>query len=548
MLSSRPVTPRLRRLLPVLILPLLLGWYLLAQEAPDAESQAPLPATQVGTLVHDGRERPLAVALTPAGPLFAVKAIAEELGGELKTDALGQSYMLRLDDVAAVFGDGSSAMTVGEDIVMLSQAARRSLAAPAQGSDLLVPLDLLQQTWGTVRGYDLAWDPATLRLSATQRLGRDLPVQVDVVHVQGITTVVLQFPDQPRYRIVEAPGSVAVEMSGDRLQPGPPPVVEDPLVRGVEVTPNGVRLALAPGAAVDNYVLRKPFRIVFEVFQQSDTGAPLATPQPPTPQPGIHTIVIDPGHGGVETGAIGPSGTAEKDLTLLLAQALKSAIERRMAVKVVLTRSEDADLPLATRTAIANQNKADLFLSIHLNSSLGSDPRGAETYFLATDASDRRAAASAATENSPGAKSAAGSASTAPAPAAGDPLYDLQLMLWDLAQSRHLSESQRFAKLVQEELNVTLGLRDRGVKQAPFVVLMGAAMPAVLVELGFISNPDEETKLNNPAYRLDLVESLARAIERYRAQLAGEPAAAPAPAGAATTGAARPPSAPQPTP
>ena len=110
-------------------------------------------------------------------------------------------------------------------------------------------------------------------------------------------------------------------------------------------------------------------------------------------------------------------------------------------------------------------------------------------------------------------------------------MEDLELILWDLAQSHHMSESQRFAKLVQGELNQTLQLRDRGVKQAPFRVLMGAAMPAVLVELGFLSNPDEEKKLQDPEYRGNLISALARAVQRYKAQVENRPdPTVPAPA------------------
>jgi N-acetylmuramoyl-L-alanine amidase len=222
--------------------------------------------------------------------------------------------------------------------------------------------------------------------------------------------------------------------------------------------------------------------------------------------------VIDPGHGGSDTGAVGSKGVEEKTITLLLAQVLRSRLEERLPVRVVLTRTDDAELPLDTRTALANQQKADLFISLHINSVHGSSARGAETYFSSLQASDENAARSAATENlSNGANDGEGE----------DALYDLQLILWDLAQSHYLAESQRLAALVQEEFNEALGLRDRGVKQAPFRVLLGAAMPAVLVECGFISNPEEEERLLDPAYRADLVNSLVRAVTRYRAQREG---------------------------
>jgi N-acetylmuramoyl-L-alanine amidase len=282
--------------------------------------------------------------------------------------------------------------------------------------------------------------------------------------------------------------------------------------------------------------------VVFDVHRAPPAAPALpelpVAAQPPRDEPGIHTIVLDPGHGGGETGAIGPSGTEEKEITLLLARALKSRLERRLPVRVILTRGDDAELPLDNRTALANQNKADLFISLHLNSERGRGARGAETYFLSLQASDARAARAAEIENlaargqAPGGGNeaaagddagAAAAADPALAAAEGDPLYDLQLILWDLAQSQHLADSQRLAALIQEELNGALGLRDRGVKQAPFRVLMGAAMPAVLVELGFISNPEEEERLRDAAYRAQLVEAVARAVERYRAQAEGLP-------------------------
>ncbi len=146
---------------------------------------------------------------------------------------------------------------------------------------------------------------------------------------------------------------------------------------------------------------------------------------------------------------------------------------------------------------------------------MGAGATGAETYFLSLEASDARAAAAARAEN----RCRPRRRGRPDARAAGRARWPgSTLILWDLAQSQHLAESQRFASLVQEELNTALGLRNRGVKQAPFRVLMGAAMPAVLVELGFLSNPDEEKKLLTAEYRQQLVDALVRAVSRYQAQ------------------------------
>jgi N-acetylmuramoyl-L-alanine amidase len=230
-----------------------------------------------------------------------------------------------------------------------------------------------------------------------------------------------------------------------------------------------------------------------------------------TAAPPATVIVLDPGHGGDETGALGPSGAREKDLVLMIAHSLERRLEERLGVRVILTREEDQNLGLDARSAIANQHQAALFISLHLNAAWGGRAKatGAETYFLSLAASDARAAESAALEN----RSDDGSVDISADPDVDD---DLRMILWDLAQTHHLGESQRFARIVQEELDTTLGLRDRGVKQAPFRVLMGAAMPAVLVELGFISNPEEEARLLDPEYRSRLVDALVRAVQRFQ--------------------------------
>lgn len=471
--------------------------------------------TRSPTVTLDGQVIPVPVTINPSGPLVALEPLAQRLGGEVIADESGESTTLRIEQTDVVLGLGSAIITVGETLVSLSQP-------PVRGEGgILVPLDFLRKTWGDLLGYAFEWRPEASRLLITRRGARELTVLTDVVHQQGITTVVLQFAEVPRYRIEKQPGEVHVQMIADRLAvPFQRPVIVDPLVRDLAITPEQVRVQLMPGAEVQSYVLENPFRIVLDVHQPSSVEVPTPTMTRPRDTPGLRTIVIDPGHGGTETGAIGPSGIQEKELTLTLARDLEARLEQS-GIRVILTRDEDANVPHDNRTAIANQNKADLFISIHLNSSLGSGAYGTETYFLSAEATDATAARAAATENT----AAVENTDPAPGGTPADPeaLEDLQLILWDLAQSHHMAESQRFAKIVQGELNQTLQLRDRGVKQAPFRVLMGAAMPAVLVELGFLSNPDEEKKLQDPEYRGNLIAALARAIQRYKAQVENRP-------------------------
>ncbi len=476
--------------------------------APAAEEPQPVALYESGlaTLDIGRRQVPLGYSVSVFGPVFTLRSIVVQLGGELKLGPLYQSHELILGDTQFLFGPGSSAVTVGTEIYPLTQAP-----IPAEDG-LKVPLDLLETIYGEKMGYEFQWDPAGRTLKVRRQPQRQVPVTIDLVHLQGITTVVLQFPYQPRYRIHRAANLIEVELIGDRLNPEMVKALPtDPLVRDVKLGQQEIRLVLAKDVEAEDYILQDPFRLVFDVYRKTPaTSAPTLDPTPPTRSSGVRTIVIDPGHGGSDTGAIGLSGTQEKDLTLTLARALRARLMERMPVRVVLTRNEDAELPLETRTALANQQKADLFISLHLNSVQSPTANGAETYFSSLEASDEYAAQAAETENL-----------VAAAGDDGDALYDLQLILWDLAQSQYLAQSQQFAKLVQDELNDALGLNNRGVKQAPFRVLIGASMPAVLVECGFLSNPEEEQALLDPAYRSQLINALVRAVMRYRAAVMG---------------------------
>src|SRR5947209_785491 len=272
---------------------------------------------------------------------------------------------------------------------------------------------------------------------------------------------------------------------------------EDPNVSRTTFSGNDLRIQLAaPDVVGDAYRLENPFRVVLDL-RKAAAPAP-GTPPPaitrPVESPGIHTIVIDPGHGGKDVGALGPGGTMEKDATLALCRKLAASLGAKTGARVVLTREDDSLVSLDQRTAIANQYKADLFLSVHMNAAVVKGARGSETYYLSLEASDELARKAAERENA----------------AATTPSSDLKLILWDLAQQEYVNESSRFATDIQEEMNAIAGIQNRGVKQAPFKVLVGATMPAALVEVAFISNPEEETKLKNDAFGTTVGDWLPR--------------------------------------
>jgi N-acetylmuramoyl-L-alanine amidase len=217
------------------------------------------------------------------------------------------------------------------------------------------------------------------------------------------------------------------------------------------------------------------------------------------------TVVIDAGHGGEDRGARGAGGLLEKDLVLDVARRLGAAL-RAQGVRVVQTRDEDRFVSLEERTSAANDARGDLFISIHANAARSRAPRGAETFFAALEASDAAAGEVAARENE-------AFAPAAPAGSLGsDPFLAL---LGDLIATEHLAESSDFARFAQARLAATDGTASRGVKQAPFVVLLGVQMPSALVEIGFITNPEDERRLASAARRDGIAAALAQAVLEF---------------------------------
>jgi N-acetylmuramoyl-L-alanine amidase len=222
--------------------------------------------------------------------------------------------------------------------------------------------------------------------------------------------------------------------------------------------------------------------------------------------PAIRTVVIDPGHGGMETGAKGRFGNLEKDITLAISLKLKALIEKDMGFEVVLTRDRDVDVSIENRSATANNHKAGLFISIHANGAVQRKAAGSETFFLSLNATDEETRRLAYLENN------STDLQSRIDPSSDD---DLMMILWDMAQNAYIKQSSRLAELVQSELDAMLGTRNRGIKQAPFRVLTGVACPAVLVEAAFISNPDEEQKLASSEFQTRVAEAIYRGLARY---------------------------------
>ncbi len=221
----------------------------------------------------------------------------------------------------------------------------------------------------------------------------------------------------------------------------------------------------------------------------------------------INRIVVDAGHGGHDTGTVGPTGFTEKELVLDVAIRLGKLLEDRLGSEVIFTRDDDTFIPLETRTAIANQHQADLFLSVHANSSRDKSARGVETYYL-NFTSDPAALDVAARENAVSEKS----------------IHELQDLVKRITLKEKIDESRELASDVEGSLANGLSsknapMRNRGVKKAPFIVLIGANMPSILAEVSFLSNPADEKKLKTPEYRQKIAESLYKGVSKYISSL-----------------------------
>jgi N-acetylmuramoyl-L-alanine amidase len=223
----------------------------------------------------------------------------------------------------------------------------------------------------------------------------------------------------------------------------------------------------------------------------------------------LRLVVLDAGHGGHDPGAVGPGGLQEKDLVLDVTRRVARLLEDKLDVKVRLSRDSDQFVTLRDRTTYANRERADLFVSIHANAHREMTSNGVETYFLSSEATDGTARQVAALENS------VVQFEKTPVRSTGR-LDAVKAILWDLAQSEFQQESSRLAEVMQDSMTRSLHIPNRGVKQAGFYVLGGAAMPAILIEVGFVTNPREERRLKDSKYRDEIARAIFSGLAEYK--------------------------------
>ncbi|MGE0816460.1 MAG: N-acetylmuramoyl-L-alanine amidase [Vicinamibacterales bacterium] len=503
-----------------------------------AQGQAPAPLT----LLDAQSRRPLPVTSVNNGDYVALDDLAAALDLVVRDD--------RVTGSTTVTAGGRSALLTPDRTVVSVQGRLVSLAAPPVRRDdrLLVTPEFVTRVLGTLLDRRVDY----------RRAGRllvigDLRVPRVVMRGEfGAAAAQLTFEISPATdtTVTQAPGQLSVAFSADALDAALPSVPPQGLLQAVRVGDRAATLVLTLGPRFASYranvqpVDAGTTRLVVDLMAAGASslsaaaaaaaapppaapGTPTVPPAgstapapatagaaPPPPPPlvgdpglaGLRTIVIDPGHGGDADGTQGPGGTLEKAVTLQVSRRLKALIESRLGLRVILTRDDDRALDQDARAAIANNNRADLFVSIHANAAVRASVKGAEVYYLSVD---RASLESRRAIQQP----------EQTLPALGGGTRTIELILWETAQLRHLEQSAALAALVESSLRGKVPMSPHPVQQAPFRVLVGANMPAVLVEIGYLSNPDEEKALASAARQDAIALALFEAVSAFRASL-----------------------------
>ncbi len=401
-----------------------------------------------------------------------------------------------------VLGDHQVQFTPGSRWVLMDGELKKLDEAPVSTpSGVAASERFLEQAILEPFGFHLEHEPGGLRIAEGAAYLSPILVVPVAADFGSTTTVVLTLGRKERVEVEDRDGAVVVH-----FPEAEPQLDESRRVASARITSIGVHgrdlvIRLSEGAGLlGSHVLDDPPRVSLDLGPKA-RPAP-ASASPPQLRATVHPIVLDPGHGGGDTGARSPSGLEEKTLVLAIARRV-ARILRGRGFPTRLTREGDTGRALADRTAFANRLEARVFVSLHANASRFSSARGAETYYMSLkdEATDEHAAATARLENASGERSGG---------------HDgLDLILWQMAQAEVLNESSRLALAIQRRLNGLEGVPDRGVKQAPFVVLTGATMPAVLVEVGFLSNPTEARRLATAEYQEQLATAIADGIVAF---------------------------------
>ena len=441
--------------------------------------------------------------------------------------------MFAIDDLARLFNfttkddtiTGSLAITVRGQTILLSanqeiaSVAGRLISLPApparEGAAWFVPVDFVSRALAPVAGTPIELrKPSRLIIAGDYRMPR---VAGRIEPLGALTRVTFDVAPTTKYAVAQDGNRLLIRFEADALDASLPSPATPDLIAAIRPEGPAVVVELGPRyASFRSSELpgdRGGIRIIVEVVSKT-TDAPTGTtpPVPPTEAPPLldmvpagtlRTVVIDPGHGGADNGARGAGGGLEKGVSLSVARRLKAALEGRLGVRVILTRDGDSGLGLDERAAVANNNKADLFISLHANASVRPGANGAQVFYLNLDeyGDEVQRAATAPRES---------------LPVFGGGSRDIEVVAWRFAQARHIERSATLARTIEASLRGRVTMNARALQQGPLRVLVGANMPAVLVEIGFLTNPAQEAQLASDAYQNNIVQGIVDAVIQFR--------------------------------
>jgi N-acetylmuramoyl-L-alanine amidase len=474
-----------------------------------------------------------------AAPSPALTLLSKDGRRPLPIAMVGDQEFVALDDLAGAFQlavrDEAGAITVtykNKTIILtpdqtLASVSGRLISLPAapsrSGRRWLVPLEFISRALTLV--YDARLDlrkPSHLLIVGDLRVPR-ITVRYEALPASGRLT--LDATPRATSTITQDGERLAVKFDADALDVAVPPLGP----QGAQSLVQDVRIGDATTLVVDlgpriggfkaaSQPLDNTMRQVIDITAAAattDAAAAQPPPQPPsppevppafgTPATPLRTIAVDPGHGGEDEGVNSAGGLKEKDLVLAVSRRLKGIIEARLGIRVLLTRDDDRNVKIDDRTAMANNNKADLFVSLHADSSMRRSASGASIVCAAFDEAAQTEGESHTAER---------------VPTFGGGLRDIELVPWDLAQTRHVDGSLAFANILQDQLRDHVPLAPHPLDRAPLRVLESANMPAVLVEMGFLSNEEQEKLIASDVFQATFVQAMYDAIVRFRDSLA----------------------------
>jgi len=460
-------------------------------------------------ITRDGH-RPLPTTLVSGQELVALDDVVSAFQVTVREDTLAGGVTVTYKGRSVVLSPEQPMASVNGRLVALPSPLVRS------GRRWLVPVEFLSR--GLAPIYD---SKIELRKPSRLILVGDVRVPRVTARVEGAgppTHVVLEVtPSAPVIATIE-PTRVVVHIDADAIDVGGPTAGVG-LVEHVRAgdQPRTVVVTLRPGVGPVRTTTAEAdgsMRLTIDVGAAGGSptvAAPAAAPPvgdiPFINRPTLQTIAIDPGHGGEDGGVRGAGDVLEKQITLDTARRLKSMIETRLGIRVVLTRDDDQPVALDARAAFANNSKADLFLSLHANAAFGPGIAGAEVFYLSVDSDIEKAREAA-------------QADTSSLPVLGGGSRRVELLRWDMAQASHIDASATLATMLETSLRAQqVPMSDRPVQRAPLRVLVGANMPAALLEIGYLTSPDQVKQLATPEFQTSVAQAIFDAVLQFRGYL-----------------------------